>query len=151
LVNLPDANAVAVINLNDLKVVNTWKTNSLKANFPMTLDTASNQVIIGFRHPAVLVTYDVNTGKEINRIDLVSDVDDVFYDQSKRIVYASGGGGSINIFRKNTNNIMEQVANIPTRSGARTSLLVPSLKTYILAERATAGKPAAIVVYKIKK
>lgn len=38
-VNLPDANSIAVINLSSMKVVSTWKTNGLSANFPM-----------GFRH-----------------------------------------------------------------------------------------------------
>lgn len=149
LVNLPGANAISVIGLNDFKVLNTWKTNSLKANFPLTLDTANNHVMIGFRHPAVLVTYDVKTGKEVNRTDLISDVDDIFYHPAKHQVLASGGGGAINIFEKNTDNTYKKIANISTRFGTRTSLLIPSLQTYVLAERANGGKPAALVVYKI--
>ena len=113
----------------------------------MALDTANNLVIIGYRHPSVLVTYDAKTGKEISRADLVSDTDDVFYYETKQEVLASGGGGSINIYKKD-NNAFKQIANIPTRSGARTSLLIPSLNTYILAERANGGKAAAIVIYK---
>lgn len=79
---------------------------------------------------------------------LVNDVDDVFYYQTKQEVLASGGGGPISIYKEN-NNIFKQIANIPTRSGARTSLLIPSLNTYILAEGANGGKDAAIAVYKI--
>jgi len=147
-VNLPDANSIAVIDIKDLKVINTWKTNSLKANFPMTLDIANNHVIIGYRHPSVLVTYDNKTGKEINRTDLVSDVDDVFYYEAGKEVYASGGGGAINIFKKD-NGSLKKISNISTRSGARTSLLIPSLQLFILAERANSGKGAALAVYKI--
>ena len=66
----------------------------------MTLDTASNHVIVGFRHPAVLVVYDGQVGKEISRTELVDDVDDVFYDGASQQVFASGGGGYINIFQK---------------------------------------------------
>jgi len=148
-VNLPDANSIAVIDIKDLKVINTWKTNNLKANFAMALDTADNHVIIAYRHPGVLVTYDNKTGKEITRTDVVSDADDVFYHVIKQQVYASGGGGSINIFKKDNDNTYKKVANIPARSGARTSLLIPSLQTFILAERANGSKGAAIAVYKI--
>ncbi len=147
-VNLPDANSIAVINLSDMKVINTWKIKSLNANFPMTLDTADNRVIIGYRHPAVLVTYDVKTGKEASRNDMVSDVDDVFYYERGKKILASGGDGSINIFKKDNNNTYQQVANIPTRSGARTSLLIPALRIFIVAQRAEGGKKAAIVIYK---
>lgn len=59
-------------------------------------------------------------------------------------------GGSINIFKKDNSNTYKKVANIPTRSGARTSLLIPTLQTYILAERANGVKSGALVVYKCK-
>lgn len=146
-VNLPDAKSVAVIDLRNMKVISTWKTNNLKANFPMALDTTDNHVMIGYRHPSVLVIYDVKTGKKVGRTDLVSDADDIFYYEANQQVLASGGGGSINIYKKD-NNGFKQVANIPTRYGARTSLLIPYWGTYVLAERANGGRSAAIAVYK---
>jgi glutamine cyclotransferase len=149
-VNLPDDHSISVIDLKSFKVINTWKINNFRANFPMTLDTASNQVIIGFRHPSVLVFYDCKTGKEITRNELVDDVDDVFYNAAKQQVLASGGGGFINIFQKASGNTYKLVSNIASRDGARTSLLVPSLQTFILAERASGGKDAAIAVFSIK-
>lgn len=85
-VNLPDANSIAVVNSTDMKVVGTWKISGLSANFPMTLDTADNRVIIGYRHPAVLVVYDAKTGKEVSRNNMVSDVDDVFYDETAKSI-----------------------------------------------------------------
>jgi DNA-binding beta-propeller fold protein YncE len=99
-VNLSDDHSISVIDLKSFKVIDTWKINRLRANFPMTYDTVSNHVIVGFRHPAVLVVYDSKTGNEITRNELVDDVDDVFYDAAKQQVLASGGGGFINIFRR---------------------------------------------------
>jgi WD40 repeat protein len=148
-VNLPDDHSISVIDLKSFKVTDTWKINSLRANFPMTLDTVSNQVIIGFRHPSVLVFYDVKTSKEITRNELVGDVDDVFYDAAKQQVLASGGGGYINIFQKSTGNTYKLVSKIASRDGARTSFLAPSIRSFIVAERAAGGKSAAIAVYKI--
>ena len=90
-------------------------------------------------------------GKEITRTGIISDVDDIFYYGAKREVFVSGGGGAINILRNDTISSFKTIASIPTRSGARTSLLIPSLQMYILAEREGGGHPAAIAVYKIEQ
>lgn len=148
-VNLPDDHSISVIDLKSLKVIDTWKISRLRANFPMTLDTATDRVIIGFRHPSVMVIYDSKTGQEVSRNDLVTDCDDVFYDPVTQQIFASGGGGSVNIFQKSTGNNYKLVANIATREGARTSFLIPSLRTLIVAERAEGANPAAMAVYKI--
>lgn len=116
----------------------------------MTLDTAPNLVFVGFRHPAVLVSFDSNTGKPVSKNDLVDDVDDIFYYSDKQEVIASGGGGSINIFKRENKATYKKMADIHTRDGARTFLLVSSLRTFILAERASGGKDAAIAVFTIQ-
>ncbi|TKK72059.1 YncE family protein [Ilyomonas limi] len=148
-VNLPDNNSVAVIDMPTAKVIHTWKIDSLKANFPMALDTAGNSVIIGYRNPPMLVSYNATTGKERSRTALIGDVDDVFYYEPKQEIFASGGDGAINIFKKASNSGFTRIANIPTRSGARTSLLIPSLQRFVVAERPSGGKYAALAVYKI--
>ena len=148
-VNLPDDNSIAIIDLKSLRVISTWIINNVRSNFPMTLDTSGNSIFIGFRHPAKLVCYDALTGHEKSSSDLVGDVDDVFFYQPKQEIFASGGDGSINIFKKENDRTYKKIADITTRAGARTSLLVPSLQTLILAERATGQKSAALAVYKI--
>jgi hypothetical protein len=115
----------------------------------MTLDTAHNLVIIGFRHPAVLVTYDGKTGRQMGQTDLTGDADDLFYDASKKQVIASGGEGYINIFEAGEDNRFKRVANIATRQGARTSLLIPSLHYFVLAARAQSGKYASVILYQV--
>jgi hypothetical protein len=148
-VNLPDAKSIAVIDLSNMKLIDTWKTNKLDANFPMALDTTGNSIMIGYRHPAAMITYDAATGKELNRTDLISDIDDIFYYDAKQLVFASGGGGAINIFKKDNTGTYKKLANVPVRSGARTSLLVPSMHIYALAERANGSKQADVLIYTI--
>jgi YVTN family beta-propeller protein len=148
-VNLPDDHSIDVIDLKSFTLKQTWKTNGLSANFPMALDAAANLVIVCFRHPATLVAYDVRSGKEISRTDMVGDADDVFYYAEKKLAIASGGDGYLNIFQKDQDNRFRQVANIATRNGARTSLFVPSLQYLFLAERVGGGKPASLMVYYI--
>lgn len=149
-VNLPDAHSIAVIDLKNFTIADTWKIGTYKANFPMTLDTANNLVFVGFRHPSVLVAYDSNTGKPVSASDLVDDVDDIFYYPDSQEILASGGGGSINIFRKDGSNY-KKTANIPSRSGARTSLLIPQSKLFVVGARAAEGKSAALLVYHLQQ
>ncbi len=148
-VNLPDNHSIAVIDLKSFTLTDTWKISKYSANFPMTLDTANDLVFVGFRHPALLVSYNSKTGKQVSTNELVGDVDDIFYDADKQVIIASGGDGYINIFEREDTTSYKMIADISSRSGARTSLLIPSLQTFIVAERANGGKKAGLALYKM--
>ncbi len=148
-VNVPDDHTIVVIDTKNFRVRTSWKTNGFSANYPMTLDTSENLVLVGYRHPAKLVAYDGASGKEIYQMDLVGDVDDVFYYPDKKLVIASGGDGYINIFERDVNNHFKLVSNIATRNGARTSLLIPSSGYFILAARADSEKTTSVIIYQI--
>lgn len=148
-VNVPDKNMFAVIDLAQLKLVKSWKRNSPSANFPMSIDVQNHRAFIGYRHPAKLVVVDMITGKDITTHNMVSDVDDLYYDSNNKRVYISGGGGFINIFQQDAAGSFTQITNMPTRSGARTSLLIPQLRLFVLAERAESGNAARLLVYHI--
>jgi hypothetical protein len=146
--NVPDANQIDVIDLNNAKVIANWKTQ-YSANFPMAIDESAHIIFVGYRHPAKLVAIDENSGKTIAVSDLIGDSDDLYYDQRSKKIYASGGSGAINIY-KFENSALKLIAIIETRSGARTSLLIPALNTFILAERAGGNEPAQLSVFNIK-
>ncbi len=146
-VNVPDADIIAVIDLNGQKLIAQWK-NVGSANFPMAIDTITHKVFAGYRRPAKFVVLDGKTGKKLSSNETVSDMDDVYFDQNTKEVVISGGGGFVNIFKQDQNTY-KQVVNVPTRSGARTSLLIPQLRLFVLAERASGNRDAALLVYKI--
>ena len=145
-VNLPDAHIVGVVDLAQSVLVSKWE-NSANANFPMAIDKADHKVFVGYRHPARLVVYNGRTGKVLTSAPMTGDADDLYYDEASGKVYVSGGQGAISIFQKQDNDTYKQTANIPTRSGARTSLLVPSLKILVVGARPVSGKPANLLVY----
>jgi hypothetical protein len=148
-VNLPDAHMVGAVILNQLKLTDKWERSSPTANFPMSVDTIHHLVFVGYRHPARLVVLDGNTGKELSINKMAGDSDDLYYDDQNAKVFVSGGEGYINIFQQQDKGTYKQIANIPTRSGARTSLFVPQLRVFVVAARAAAGETAALLVYKI--
>jgi len=146
IVNVPDKNGIAILDASQRTTSDFWKRNSPSANFPMAIDAAHHQVFVGYRHPAKLAMFDIQNGKEVTSVNMVSDADDVYFDPRSDRLYVSGGGGFINIFQLNNDSIT-QIANIQTREGARTSLLVPALNIFILAARPQAGNSAQIMVY----
>jgi len=147
-VNVPDANQIDVIDLKSREVVAKWKTD-YNANFPMAIDESRHIIFIGYRHPAKLVALDENNGRTIAATDLIGDADDLYFDGRSKKIYASGGGGAINVYLFE-NSAFRQITAVATRSGARTSLLIPALNTFILAERATGNDAAQLNFYKTK-
>ena len=150
-INIPDAHMVGVVDLKKLTLVNKWLRSTPSANFPMAVDSVNHRVFVGYRHPAKLIVFDGKSGKEISNMAMTGDADDLYYDSKTNYVYVSGGSGSINIYEYPKNNIAKQIANVATRTGARTSLLIPQLSLFVLAERADGGKPADLLIYKIDK
>ena len=147
-VNVPDANQIDVIDLKSREVVAKWKTD-YNANFPMAIDESRHIIFIGYRHPAKLVALDENNGRTIAATDLIGDADDLYFDGRSKKIYASGGGGAINVYLFE-NSAFRQITAVATHSGARTSLLIPALNTFILAERATGNDAAQLNFYKTK-
>ncbi|MDB5112343.1 MAG: hypothetical protein JWR67_3457, partial [Mucilaginibacter sp.] len=145
----PGSGMVGVVDLKTSKLTAKWSKLLPRANFPMAYDEAQHRVIVGYRVPAKLIVYDSDTGKEIFSAPMVGDVDDLYWDEKNKSIYISGGSGSVNIFKQTGDNIYKQIADIKTRNGARTSLLVPELGLFLIAARERGDQKAALLVYKI--
>jgi len=153
-VNVPNAGQIDVIDMKRGGTVRKWENGLLslpKFNFPMALDSVHDRLFVGYRLPAKLAVFDSQNGKVITTGAIEGDSDDMYYDYQTGRIYVSSGRGSISIFAQKDADTYRKIANIPTRNGARTSLLVPELHLYLLAERASGGKVAQLLVYKTIK
>jgi DNA-binding beta-propeller fold protein YncE len=150
-VNLPGSGMIGVADLKLLKIKTKWSKMLPRANFPMAYDEAQRRIIVGYRVPAKLVVYDSGTGRELFSAPMVGDVDDLYWDRSTKQIFMSGGGGAVNIFQQSGESSYKQIAAINTRSGARTSLLVPESGLFLIAARAVGDQQAALLVYKISR
>src|SRR5690348_15868102 len=108
-----------------MRLIHEESAHALDANFPMALDVLRHRLFIGYRHPAKLAVLDSRTGKLITTLSMAGDADDMYYDKITHTLYISGGSGDINVFQQLNANTYKQIANIQTRSGARTSLWIP--------------------------
>jgi DNA-binding beta-propeller fold protein YncE len=144
-INVPDARAIAVVDLTTDQQKANWTMTGAGANFPMAIDEASSQVVVVFRNPAKLRAYSMDTGKVANELNICGDSDDIFVDAKRKRLYVSCGAGFIDVI--DAAGAYKRLARIPTVAGARTSLFVPEFDRLFLAVRATAGEAAAIWVY----
>ena len=155
-VNVPTARQVAVVDRDAGRQVATWKLsgrgNVLKGlfegqgNFPMALDEEHGRLLVVDRNPPELLVFDTTQGELVARVPTCGDADDVFLDAKRDRAYVSCGEGFLAVEQRNGDSY-DEVARIPTVSGARTALFVPELDRLFLAVRAGDDHEAAVWVY----
>jgi DNA-binding beta-propeller fold protein YncE len=146
-VNLPKSRKVVVVDREKRTVIATWGTGMAFANYPMSLDESDHRLFVVTRLPARLLVFDTNTGKIIQKLPAVGDCDDVFYDKTRKRIYASGGDGEISVFEQKDPDHYTELARIATVKGARTSFFSPELDRLFLAVRREGQQSAAIQVF----
>jgi len=146
-VNVPAEGQVAVVNRDTDAVVATWPLEGVRANFPMALDETEHRVFIGCRDPSRLLVYDTEAGREVERLAVDGDPDDVFLDTARKKVYVSCGAGYLDVFKRVPPDSCSLAARVPTAPGARTCLYVPELDRLYLAVPHRGAQRAEIRVY----
>jgi YVTN family beta-propeller protein len=146
-VNLPKSRKIAVIDRDKHAIIATWGTGMDFANYPMALDETDHRLFVVTRFPARLLVFDTSNGKRIQSLPAVSDCDDVFYDQTRKRIYASGGEGAISVFEQQDPDHYKESARITTVKGARTSFFSPEVDRLFLAVRRQGSQAAAIRVF----
>jgi YVTN family beta-propeller protein len=149
-VNLPKSRKVAVVDRTTASVIAKWGTGGAFSNYPMALDEEDHRLFIVCRLPARLIVLDTKTGTVIAKLPVIGDSDDVFYDQARKRVYATGGEGGISVYQQQDPNHYSQIAKLATVKGARTSYFSPDLKSLFVAARREGSEPAAIRVYSVQ-
>jgi YVTN family beta-propeller protein len=146
-VNLPKSRKIAVLDREKRAIIATWPVGMALANYPMALDEVDHRLFVITRFPARLLVFDTTTGKTVQRVPAVGDCDDVFYDQIRKRIYASGGEGAISVFEQQDADHYKESARITTVKGARTSFFSPDLDRLFLAVRRQGTQAAAIQVF----
>ena len=146
-VNLPKSRKVVVVDREKHAIIATWKTDMAFANYPMALDESDRRLFVVTRMPARLLVFDTNNGNIVQKLAAVGDCDDVFYDKSRKRIYASGGDGAISVFEQKDADHYAELGRINTVKGARTSYFSPDLDRFFLAVRRQGSQPAAIEVF----
>src|SRR5262249_277516 len=142
---VPDNNEIAIVERATNQQVASWRTGTLRWNFPLALDASGNLLTV-FRQPPRLAVFSSADGHLLSSVPTCKDSDDLFIDGRRNRVYVSCGEGFIDIFSVNGGTYI-RIAHVPTISGARTALFVPEMDRLYVAARENGETPAAIWVF----
>ncbi len=148
-VNVPEARHVAVVDRTKRAVVATWGVAG-ESNYPMALDESGRRLFVGARKPAVLLVYDIDSGKVVAKQPIGEDTDDIFFDPERKRLYVICGEGRIDIARQEDPDRYSLEGTVRTAPRARTGLFVPEEGRLYVAAPAIGTSPAKLFVYRLR-
>ncbi len=132
-VNVTDKNAIAVINKRSGKIIAWWRVREAQENAPMALDEDGRRLFIVTRKPGMLLVLSADTGATVTSFTAPAHADDVVWDGIRRRIYVPGGDGFIGVYQETSPDGYAPLGRIPSRAGAKTAVLVPSLARLFVA------------------
>ena len=131
-------------------VVATWDVPGAESNYPMALDESERRLFVGARKPAVLLVYDIDSGKVVAKQPIGGDTDDIFFDPEDKRLYVICGEGRIDIVRQENPDRYSLERTVRTAPRARTGLFVPEEGRLYVAAPATGTSPARLLAYRVR-
>jgi hypothetical protein len=149
-VNLPKSQKIGVVDRTTGKVIGAWRTGGPESNFPMALDEANHRLMVVCRSPARLVVLDTSTGHIVTMQPAIGDSDDVFYDSTRKRVYAIGGDGGVWVYEQRDPDHYAITAKVATVKGARTGFFSPALGRLFVAVRREGSQDGEIRIFGVQ-
>jgi len=118
-VNIEDKNSISVINVNTLKVENTWTVAPGESPSGLAIDL-KNHRLFSVCENKLMVVIDYLTGKVVTTLKIGGGVDGVSFDPGLNRVYSSNGDGTMTVVQGKDANVYSVMENVPTQKGART-------------------------------
>jgi hypothetical protein len=146
-VNVPDAGNVVESLDRKTGAVTKWPLRGLRANYAMALSEEDHRLFTITRKTPMLVVLDTQTGNEVARLRAAGECDDVFFDASRKRIYAVGGEGMISVFQQNDPDHYELVANVPSSVGIRTGYFFARRDRFYVGVPAKGNEPAQVWTY----
>ena len=150
-VDVPERNAIAVVDLKQRAVIATWPLTKGKGNMALALDAGHKLLYVGCRDTDVrgsILVFDAETGKELERLPIGGWVDSLFYDRVKGRIYASAGVGEIFTYERTTDGSFKALEPVDTAVMAKTALYSPDLDRLFVAVPHLGGTMSKVLVFK---
>lgn len=148
-VNMTGTNQIGVVDRDKRAVVQTWPITAAKENVPMQYDETNHRLFVVTRKASKLIVVDTDTGKEVTSLSVPDFVDDLAFDSEQHRLYAIAGGGegALSVIAQRNADSYQVIANVPTRPGAKTGLLVPELHRLYVGVPTKEKQEAQILIF----
>ena len=150
-VTLAGATTLGVVDRSKHQQVDTWPVSGVQGNVSLAYDEKDHRLFAGSRMPPMISVFDTTSGKQIEQVEGIAGIDDLWYDAQLKRLYASGGRGTdvgyVYVYQQKSPDQYEMISKIPTAASAGTSLWVPELNRLFVAAPASDKKDARVMVF----
>ena len=150
-INLPDKNAIAVIDLEKRAMIASWPITMSHRNEAFALDAEHHALYVGCNEGDVrgnIVVIDTQTGQELHKLAIGSWVDSMYYDARRRRIYASTGVGEVFTYERQSDGSYRALEPVDTAVMARTSLFSAELDRLFVMVPHLGWTTAKVLVFK---
>ena len=146
-VNVPDAGNV--VEAFDLKsgAMEKWTLDGLRQNYAMALDSESHRLFTVTRKHPMLMVLDTKTGKEIARLRVAGECDDVYFDRSRKRVYVIGAEGFLSVVQQADPNHYVVLSDVASTIGAKTGVFYEKRDRMYVGVPVKGNDPAQVWTY----
>jgi DNA-binding beta-propeller fold protein YncE len=150
-IDLPEENAIAVVDLKQRAVIATWPLTRGKGDIALAFDAIDKRLYVGCRDTDVrgsILVVDTGTGKELDRLPIGGWVDSLFYDPVKGRIYASTGVGQVFTYERQADGTFKALEPVDTAVMAKTALYSPDLNRLFVAVPRLGETVSKVLVFK---
>ena len=115
-VNLPDQKALAMID-RKTGAVNKWNVPGGANSHTLALDEEGNRLFTAALQPGRFAAIDADTGRTVAELPCMLGVDDLWFDESRQRIYATGAG-AIDVFQRLDADHYANIARIARSASA---------------------------------
>lgn len=129
-VELPDKNAVAVVDLTARRVIATWPIEHSRHNMATAVDPEHHLLYVGCRDGDMrgsIAVLELSTGRLVKRLPIGGWVDSMDYDAHRHRIYLSSGTGYLEAYQVLPGGVFRQLQPAETAVMAKTSMYSPQL------------------------
>ena len=95
----------------------------------------------------MLVVLDTRTGKEITRLRVAGECDDVFLDRSRKRIYVMGAEGFVSVVQQASPDRYSVLSEVPSAIGAKTGFFYEQRDRMYVGVPARGNEPAQVWTY----
>jgi hypothetical protein len=143
-VTLAGLNELGVLDRNSRVQIATWPIAHVASS--LALDETHHRLFAGGRRPPKLYVIDTDSGRQIAELDCISGIDDLWYDATRRRIYATGIDG-IGVYEQKDADHYAPMVKVASSEGAATSIWVPMLGRLFVSAPKGGARDSAILVF----
>ena len=147
-VNVAGRSEVAVVDKASRRVVRTWPVQEGEQNSAMELDEVNQRLFIVTRKPFKLVVLDTASGRSVASFDAPQRTNGLVFDAQNRRLYLTGDD-HVAVFQQHDADHYEELARVPSDTGAKTAILVPELNLLYVAVAGKGNTRAGVLRYAV--